>query len=590
MNNIQKLENLVTTPKLEPYIRLIRFPRYKNLEFATEINFTFPITALIGPNGTNKSSILRALQACPNQYDIGDYWFDTPLDKIGDDEKELEGPNRYIHGYLTPTGALAEVIKARVGKTTRGADYFETSAPRRRDGMSAMPDSGNPRDANYRSKTRWKPIEKNVVYLDFRQEIPAYDIRFYFNWQGKDNDIASKKAQIRRGGPHVSHAIQTLSSNHLYYGKNRILEKAEKLSENELQAVSHILQRNYTSIGLVKHGYFGVEGYTAQLAVGDHAYSEAYAGSGEFAAIMLVRAISRAPIGSLILLDEPETSLHPGAQRGLMEFIADCCVKYKHQVVLATHSPAIVEDLPDSGRKLLDVNPSSGRVRLVSEAASVGEAFTRLGANYSPSSVIVEDKLARAFVLRAAQIKGQDFINSISVQFLPGGVDGIIQRIAPAQAQLKSRCTILLDGDARPPNPIAQESDVLDSDLLVELMKIGIKDKHLFRDSGSDPDGSIITENRRRTLRWINKHLGFLPGNGNPEQLLMDLVGEPRVDSHAAKTYWTEQTRIDLNLPQYQNPTSEDIFYTQRKCLANLKNDNLALMKIVEILETMVPS
>ena len=385
MNNFQTLENLVTTSKLEPYIKLIRFPRFKNLENATEIEFTYPITALIGPNGTNKSSILRAIQACPNQYNIGDYWFDTPLDKIGEGDTDSEGPNRYIHGYNTPSGYRAEVIKARVGKTARGADYFETSAPRIRDGMKEMPSIQDPKDDNFHSKTRWTPIEKNVVYLDFRQEIPAYDIRFHFNWKGQANDISSKKAQIRRGGPHVNRAIKTHGINHSYYGKNRILEKAEHLSSDELKAISLILQRNYTSIGLVKHGYFGVEGYTAQLAVGNHAYSEAYAGSGEFAAIMLVRAISRAPEKSLILLDEPETSLHPGAQRGLMEFIARSCVKFKHQVVLATHSSAIVEDLPDAGRKLLDLNPSSGRVRLISNSASLGEAFTRLGANYSPS-------------------------------------------------------------------------------------------------------------------------------------------------------------------------------------------------------------
>ena len=40
---------------------------------------------------------------------------------------------------------------------------------------------------------------------------------------------------------------------------------------------------------------------------------------------------------SLILLDEPETSLHPGAQRSMLRFLLDQIKLKKHQIIISTH-------------------------------------------------------------------------------------------------------------------------------------------------------------------------------------------------------------------------------------------------------------
>src|SRR5690606_39346468 len=61
-------------------------------------------------------------------------------------------------------------------------------------------------------------------------------------------------------------------------------------------------------------------------------YSEAFAGSGETAIVILVHKIFNATNESLILLDEPETSLHSGAQKRLMSFLIEQCIKKKHQI------------------------------------------------------------------------------------------------------------------------------------------------------------------------------------------------------------------------------------------------------------------
>lgn len=590
MSEFKKLSKIFASGKIEPYLRYIRFPRFKNLSDGLRIEFDYPITALLGPNGTNKSSILRALEACPSNKDIGDHWFDTPLDRINGKDG-ASNPDRYIHGYETPSGYMAEVVKTRVWKKSRGADYFETRAPLKRDGMQDMPFPPDSADKSLRNKTRWKPIDKPVVYLDFRQELPAYDILMSFNWRDRDNGTDWKKRRIRAGGPHIRNAFENPNVTYDWHGKDRILEPAIDLTGQELIDISKILQRDYSRIQLVKHEYFGVMGYTASLTTLHRGYSEAYAGSGEFAAIMLVKAISRAPEGSLILLDEPETSLHPGAQRELMRYVARQCVSKKLQVILATHAPAIVEELPNVARKLLDIHPASGRVELISQSASIDESFSRVGARYTSSTIIVEDELAKEFILRAARVRGKDFMNSIHVLAVPGGAQTLAGRVVPVEAQLGSTCSLMLDGDQRPQSPIVgpkPPTDVLDTDLSRELLHFKITDKDLLRNGGNDNGQTLKFDSQRKTYEWAYNHVGYLPSFMDPDSLLWSISKLPKISEGSGKDHWREHAINQLGKLSNEKVTSAEILNLQKTTLASLENSDPVLLSILEELDRLL--
>lgn len=116
----------------EPFIRHIRFPHYKNLAENTRIEFEHPITALVGENGTNKSSILRAIQGCPGRNNLGNYWFSTTTDSIVETEK---AKNCFIYGYKhNSVNKIVEVLKTRVQKQN-DPDYWEPSRPIRKYSM-----------------------------------------------------------------------------------------------------------------------------------------------------------------------------------------------------------------------------------------------------------------------------------------------------------------------------------------------------------------------------------------------------------------------------------------------------------------------
>lgn len=60
---LEKLSKKFTSNKelFYPFIEHIRFPKYKSLVANSRIDFTYPITLLVGQNGGNKTSILQAL-------------------------------------------------------------------------------------------------------------------------------------------------------------------------------------------------------------------------------------------------------------------------------------------------------------------------------------------------------------------------------------------------------------------------------------------------------------------------------------------------------------------------------------------------
>ncbi|VAX11997.1 hypothetical protein MNBD_GAMMA24-1272, partial [hydrothermal vent metagenome] len=236
----ETLKQLVANRQLEPFITHIRFPHYKNLEPDTRIDFTYPITAIVGANGTNKSSVLNALYGVPGYiFSIGNRWFATKMDPIA----ETGERPCIIYGYWNQHATkIVEVIKTRIRKKG-DPDYWEPSRPILKYGMEKMPplDSGQ-ESPEGRSSTRWDNIEKDVVYLDFRGILSAFDKMFYHGELGGGLDTEGhRKGFIKRRSPHLKSAIESDKSSYSWYGERIVNEVNKTLSDEERDAVSTIL-------------------------------------------------------------------------------------------------------------------------------------------------------------------------------------------------------------------------------------------------------------------------------------------------------------------------------------------------------------
>ena len=241
----------------DPYISHIRFPHFKNLAPDLKVDFEFPITALVGPNGTNKSSILRAIQGSPGYENLGNYWFSTSTDAIADTGKR----NAFIYGYYHEgAGKVVEVLKLRVKKDD-DPDYWEPSRAITSYKMANF-DASAPKN---KARTRWDTISKDVVYLDFRHTIGAFDRCFYYG-NKLDETNRVRKDLLRKRAPKLLAAINSNIKSSPFYRRERIDHGENRLlDDEERQAVSQILGRDYSEIRWIRHTFFNVEGATCRL-------------------------------------------------------------------------------------------------------------------------------------------------------------------------------------------------------------------------------------------------------------------------------------------------------------------------------------
>ncbi|EQA0819086.1 ATP-binding protein [Escherichia coli] len=573
----------MASSKIEPFIRHIRFPFFKNLAEGSKIDFEYPITALVGQNGTNKSSVLRALFGSPNNYSLGSLWFSTDVDEIKDG-----GRSRFIYGYYDKaTDSIVEVIKTRISKEN-DPDYWEPSRPLKSDNMAPMPST---KISTNQLRTRWKAIDKNVIYLDFRATISAFDKFFYHS----DFHTYPKKDYLRKRSQMLKDIIDNdLKKYQPHKGKKDKLFVNTLLEKSKVEAISKILGRKYTSIRLIEHSLFtNDKAPTIILQSENLKYSEAFAGSGEFAVSILVHKLMDSPNASLILLDEPEVSLHPSAQCQLMEFLSEQALKKKHQIVISTHSSTIVKDLPKNAIKLFCLNDKIGKVDVL-QNVSPEESFFILGERIDKRTVIVEDRLAKRFVEKALKAGGEALLNSFEVKHVPGGAGSILQTLAvPLCVANVKNVIFLLDGDQ------SRTDDYPTSDSIPENQNTNLQNiiKEITnQDIKFSCDGSNGSSNnnqkykmQRNFIDFIHDKIAFLPVY-TPEAFLIENVhGDYKEykdqipkNIQDAKEITKELCKLDTGL---ENVTSDDIFETQIRILNKIPNNHEVLTKTRELLQ-----
>lgn len=583
MNIKTKLKAILETSSIEPFIRHIRFPFYKNLTESSRIDFKYPITALVGQNGTNKSSVLRALYGSPNNYSLGNLWFSTDVDVIQDG-----GRSRFIYGYYdSSTSDIVEVIKSRISKGS-DPDYWEPSRPLISDGMKPVPEAVV---SSNQSKTRWKAIEKGVIYLDFRATISAFDKFFYHS----DFDKYPKKEHLRKRSQMVKEIIdKDLDSFKPFKGKKEKIFNNIILDAEKTKKISEILGREYISIRLIEHALFTNEkSSTIILQSPSLRYSEAFAGSGEFAVAILVNKLLDARACSLVLLDEPEVSLHPSAQMRLMDFLQEQCLKKKHQIVVSTHSPSIVKNLPKEAIKLFCLNENLGKVDILQDV-SPEESFYILGENPTKKTIIVEDKLAKKFVEKSLKLGGDAFFNAFDVRFCPGGAKALINNYAVPlfQANVKN-VLFLLDGDQITQTGFLKSSSLAEdkNGILQDILKniLGLEVKITCDGNSGGANKSQKIKLYRDFIDYAYNYISYLPIL-NPENFIienphghyLEFSNTLKQASTTPKEMIVEICKKDID---EDNINSDNIFETQIRMLNRIPSNNSAFLQTKLLLQ-----
>lgn len=506
--SIKAIKSFSPGHPLKNYISYIVFPRFKNLQPGTRLDFDFPLTALVGPNGIGKTSVLHALWGAPFGYSTSRFWFETHLDPI---EGEGSDTQRFFYAHWNDEyGATVETRKNRVRRKDRYKEYWEPARIRHNDGMQPLPSGNYPG----KKKDRWNPVNRDVIYINLKAIFGGFDRYFYFS----NDDDPRDRSRIRRASKKLRDIKANGLQSYVWYKRERVHEN-RALEKEELEWVSIILGRPYESAHIIAHSmYPEVKGqdFTVIFKRGSE-YSEAFAGSGELSVVKLVTDILSAKDFSLVLLDEPETSLHPGAQRQLLYFLLTQIKHKKLQIVISTHSPDLILGLPKEAVVAFDDLGGEKTRALVGVAPNI--AFNRLG-KAPPNSirVFVEDELAKILVERARETLDEGDREAIEVRIAPGGASAMLSQLGPAAMLSDNDIHLLLDGDQKKVENFSRREDLKideaeDPEKMASLFMREIGVKPALHIPGGDPESHIAGKIKAQNeyLKWIGTHVHYLP-------------------------------------------------------------------------------
>lgn len=512
------------------FIQSIRFPFYRNLAPDSALEFRFPLVVLTGANGSGKSSVLQALYGAPDGKSVGRYWFSTDVDPI---EEESSGRRpSFVYRYMGPGGEVLEPIKTRIRKRFAPSmlkglkrekvtdkdklydpNYWEPSRPLAWAGLKTRSDG-----------SRDPAVQRDVVYLHFRTQLSAFDAAFH----GEGLPTTAGREFLRTKSRYL---FRDFEGEKPLRPRGSVQSKpAISISTEELEVISWVVGKTYKAAKVVEHKHFGrFWGESVRYELEGAQYSDAFAGSGEHSIFRLVRALEQAQEGALIVLDEPEISLHPEAQRRMQHVLLAYCTRKKFQIVVATHSSHFVNGLPLEAIYLFQ--PDGGG-RFLARNVPSELAMVSIGHGVEKRRVLVEDALAQLLVERVLHDLDPKGVDLLDVAIAAGGVSAIFASLALDPG---GRSLGLPDGDQRPNQQIRERLETLVNrrDVSREELETALRDftnqnvpkLYVSGDSGS---GHAVEqealETRRKQAHTFLNRVKYLPGAGAPEELLRGSV------------------------------------------------------------------
>jgi predicted ATPase len=125
-----------------------------------------------------------------------------------------------------------------------------------------------------------------------------------------------------------------------------------ELDESSIKNLSYVLGQEYAR-GRFIGTNINVSREVGLLTKEYGEISQFHQGAGEDTMLDTFKLLQSIPNQSLLVIDEVENSLHPQAQRRFVQYLLKLARIKKLQIILSTHSPFVLEELPEIARIML---------------------------------------------------------------------------------------------------------------------------------------------------------------------------------------------------------------------------------------------
>jgi predicted ATPase len=513
---IAAVERKFKNGDFDKFIHDVTFPKFKSFAPDARVEFRFPITILVGPNGGGKSSLLHAAWGMPLKHSASRFWFSTPVDPI--DNRGLN-QNRYWYSHYIKS--IKKTVESRKISGNKRHGYWEPSRPAQREGMQAMPKQ-TPSLSPFMSPTgdRWTPVERTPHYFNAKEQSSAFD-RFFTSVPF--DSLENRQDYFVKYSRKLKEVIDNDLKSSEYYRVERVADNM-LLTASQLATINRILQKSYKSARYIRHKFYDKLTYSPSVLfeTETRSYSECFAGSGELAVVNYVLALEGLKNYDLLLLDEPETSLHPGAQQRLIEHLLGIVKEKMIQVIISSHSPTFVQLLPPESLVVLEETIDGVAARPAPTKAS---AFERLGTiEKNKVTILTEDKLLEALTSRAIWLNWPKSLRDrVNVMAADVGVSEMLSNQVRAHLQANAAVVMVLDGDQKPVETIFNQNP---SDMSETEKRAAIKELKDLRVGmiGSDAVASDKDiENFEQWMQWCKEHVTLID-RVSAEQVFLELL------------------------------------------------------------------
>lgn len=282
------------------------------------------------------------------------------------------------------------------------------------------------------------------------------------------------------------------------------------LNAESMQGISYVLGRSYEA------ARFASTNIDPRKEVGilTNTFGEVsqfHQGAGEDATLDLFKLLQTIPEQALLIIDEVEASLHPAAQRRLIQHLLKLARTKKLQIILSTHSTHVLDEIPPEGRiMLMQLQNQKDILYGISTRFALSSIDDRI---HPELYIFVEDEEAETVINEIIKISDNtgQILNRVAVK--PIGSYSVVDIFAGliSDNRLPYRGLAIVDGDK------------------VDDCKNGC-----IGLPGTDaPEKQIIKD--LKTMNWNNLENRFGIGSGTLYQILDDSMLVP--DHHDWTTY-----------------------------------------------------
>jgi predicted ATPase len=357
---------------MKPVVRSLLLKGFRSIP-AESVELGNP-TFLVGQNGSGKSNFVDAFAFLAEA-------MSAPLQSVFDNRGGISAVRHKTSGSIfPPILGLAAKLGTIDDETLGGGYAFE---------VRALPNYGF-------------AVVREQCYVDIRGADRSWfdrrGARFLSNVPGLDPALDPASLGLPVVGGHVRFApiVRTLAAMRVYSiepGKLRdmqdpdsgvilkpdgsnaasVLEEIERQSPGDMERVSEMLATivpNTTNVRTVKHGKKLSLEFTQEWGDKKRRRFEAFNMSdGTLRALGLMTAVYQHPTPSLMVIEEPEATIHPGALGAILDLLRTA--SHRMQILITTHSPEVLDAkwITDENLRLVSWQEGATRVARIAESS-----------------------------------------------------------------------------------------------------------------------------------------------------------------------------------------------------------------------------